>query len=161
MTSIDSLIQGIDGRLAELTIEISSLEAARTALVSKTNGRAKTEPKARKVKAKPAEAEKPAAKATPATPARKPRRRRKRCARREAPRPPRRAWRAVHSRSGQARPGDADQVLPLLRELETAERIRRTGQRRSTRWYIITDDDRVAGTVAELELASSGSATNT
>jgi hypothetical protein len=46
--------------------------------------------------------------------------------------------------------GDRDQVLTLLRELEAAGRIRRTGQRRSTRWHAITDEDRIRARAAEL-----------
>lgn len=46
--------------------------------------------------------------------------------------------------------GNRDQVLTLLRELETAGRIRRTGQRRSTRWHAITDDDRIRERAADL-----------
>src|ERR1700729_1903408 len=34
--------------------------------------------------------------------------------------------------------GSRDHVLRLLRELETAGRVRRTGQRRGTRWQMIT-----------------------
>jgi len=44
-----------------------------------------------------------------------------------------------------------DQLLKLLRDLETAGRIRRTGQRRATRWHTITDEDRIRERVAELE----------
>jgi hypothetical protein len=33
-------------------------------------------------------------------------------------------------------------VLGLLRELETAGRVRRSGQRRGTRWHAVTDGDR-------------------
>jgi hypothetical protein len=47
--------------------------------------------------------------------------------------------------------GSRDQVLTLLRELESAGRIRRTGQRRSTRWHAITDEDRIRERAAELE----------
>jgi hypothetical protein len=46
---------------------------------------------------------------------------------------------------------DRSQVLLLLRELEIAGRIRRTGQRRSTRWHAITDEDRIRERAAELE----------
>jgi DNA-binding IclR family transcriptional regulator len=46
--------------------------------------------------------------------------------------------------------GNRDQVLTLLRELETAGRIRRSGQRRSTRWHAITDEDRIRERAAEL-----------
>jgi hypothetical protein len=44
-----------------------------------------------------------------------------------------------------------DQVLGLLRELETGGRVRRTGQRRATRWHVITDEDRIRERAAELE----------
>ena len=44
-----------------------------------------------------------------------------------------------------------DQVLALLRELEARGTVRRTGQRRGTRWHLITDDDRIAARAAELE----------
>ena len=46
--------------------------------------------------------------------------------------------------------GDRDQVLTLLRELEATGRIRRSGQRRSTRWHAITDEDRIRERAAEL-----------
>lgn len=37
------------------------------------------------------------------------------------------------------------QVLALLRELEGQGRVRRSGQRRGTRWHLVTDDDRIVG----------------
>lgn len=40
--------------------------------------------------------------------------------------------------------GKRDQVLALLRELENAGQIRPTGQRRATRWHLITDEERIA-----------------
>jgi DNA-binding IclR family transcriptional regulator len=46
--------------------------------------------------------------------------------------------------------GDRDQVLVLLRELEAAGRVRRSGQRRGTRWHAITDEDRIQQRAAEL-----------
>lgn len=47
--------------------------------------------------------------------------------------------------------GNRDHILRLLRDLETAGRIRRTGQRRGTRWHAITDGDRIRERAAELE----------
>ncbi len=47
-----------------------------------------------------------------------------------------------------------DQVLILLRELEAAGRIRRTGQRRATRWHTITDEERIQERAAELAARS-------
>jgi hypothetical protein len=41
-------------------------------------------------------------------------------------------------------------VLLLLRELEQARRVRRTGQRRATRWHAITDEDRIRERAAEV-----------
>jgi hypothetical protein len=51
------------------------------------------------------------------------------------------------------------QVLDLLRELENAGRVRRTGTRRTTLWRLITDEERIAERAAELErrTAKSGS----
>ena len=46
--------------------------------------------------------------------------------------------------------GNRDQTLTLLRELEQAGRIRRTGQRRATRWHAITDQERIETRAAEL-----------
>jgi hypothetical protein len=42
------------------------------------------------------------------------------------------------------------QVLTLMRELEKADRVRRTGQRRGTRWHAITDEDGIQQRAAEL-----------
>jgi hypothetical protein len=53
---------------------------------------------------------------------------------------------------------DRDQVLTLLRELETAGRVRRTGQRRATRWHAITDEERIRERAAELAARSRSAA---
>jgi hypothetical protein len=49
--------------------------------------------------------------------------------------------------------GEQSQVLSLLRELEQADRVRRSGRRRSTLWHLVTDEDRIAARVAESERA--------
>jgi hypothetical protein len=41
-------------------------------------------------------------------------------------------------------------VLGRLRELEALGRVRRSGQRRGTRWHLVTDVDRVAVRAGEL-----------
>ena len=46
--------------------------------------------------------------------------------------------------------GRPDQILSLLRELEKADQIRRSGERRGTRWHLITDEDRIAARAAEI-----------
>jgi hypothetical protein len=53
---------------------------------------------------------------------------------------------------------DRDQVLALLRQLETAGRVRRTGQRRATRWHTITDEDRIQERAAQLAAQSRSAA---
>jgi hypothetical protein len=42
-------------------------------------------------------------------------------------------------------------TLTLLRELEAAGQVRRSGSRRSTVWRLITDEERIAERAAELE----------
>jgi hypothetical protein len=137
MPSIEQLIQSIDRRIRELRGEIASLERARSALVS--NGSA------------PAEATK---------------RRAKQVARRKAPKRTEvllagKAERMLAETDGLTTAAlagqagaDRDQVLALLRDLEQARRVRRTGERRSTRWYAITDEDRIRERAAELERRS-------
>jgi cell division septum initiation protein DivIVA len=44
-----------------------------------------------------------------------------------------------------------NRVLAQLRQLESDGTVRRTGSRRSTLWLLITDEDRIAQRVAELE----------
>jgi len=46
-------------------------------------------------------------------------------------------------------------TLTLLRELEAAGQVRRSGSRRTTVWRLITDEDRIAERAAELERRSS------
>jgi hypothetical protein len=48
----------------------------------------------------------------------------------------------------------SDVVLATLKQLEASGRVRRTGQRRSTRWHLITDEDRIAARAAELQAQS-------
>ena len=46
--------------------------------------------------------------------------------------------------------GERDQVRGLLRDLEAAGRVSRTGAGRGTRWRAITDEDRIAQRAAQL-----------
>lgn len=48
-----------------------------------------------------------------------------------------------------------NRVLAQLRQLESAGTVRRTGSRRSTRWLLITDEDRIAQRAAELQSLAS------
>jgi hypothetical protein len=133
MTYIEDLTQSIDGQIEEVKKAIASLEAARSELVSGS--------------------------APP--PARTPRR-------------PARRTRATKSKSTRVVPAgvlgrllienpglstsalakvanaDRDQVLSLLKEMEGAGDARRTGVRASTRWFTITDEDKIQARAAEL-----------
>jgi len=133
MTYIEDLIHSIDGQISKAKKEIASLEAARSELA---NGSA-----------------------LPPTPT--PRRR----ARRRRPDTPKSS--EVVPAGALARllaqnPGlttsalaklanaERDQVLTLLKELESAGDARRTGVRASTRWFPITDEDKIQARAAEL-----------
>jgi hypothetical protein len=136
MPSLEQIIDSIDGRIEQLNSEITSLEAARSALAA--NGAATAAP-------------------SPARRRARPKRRRRR---RATARKPLTAETAEHlltehdglSTAAIAERADADrdQVLLLLRELERTRRVRRTGQRRGTRWHAITDEDRIRERAAEL-----------
>jgi hypothetical protein len=135
MNSLEQLIQSIDGRIDFLNSEITSLEDARSALTANDAA--------------------PAASSTAqSSPKPKARRRRTR-----ASKPPTAeiAEQLLSNSDGlttaalaEQAGADRDQVLALLRELEQARRVRRTGQRRGTRWHAITDEDRIRERAAEL-----------
>jgi hypothetical protein len=55
------------------------------------------------------------------------------------------------SRQTNADPG---QVLALLKDQEDAGQVRRSGSRAATRWHAITDEDRIAARVVELQASS-------
>ena len=133
MPRLDQLIQSIDARIQELNSDMASLQAARFALVTNSaaptpQSAAKPRPTKRRRQSKTNEplsagaVEQLLATSDGLTTA------------------------ALAQRAGAGR----DEVLALLRELETARRVRRTGQRRGTRWHAITDDDRIRDRSAEL-----------
>jgi hypothetical protein len=146
-----ALVDSIDARLKELHREIAQLEAARAAL-GPTQKRRRTTTK------RPTKGENALAAA--------------RSPRRNAARKASRARRAISAPpiatdtleqllSGtdgvatatlaQRANARTDAVLAGLKELEAAGRVRRTGQRRSTRWRLITDEDRIQERAAELD----------
>jgi len=132
-------MQSIDGRIEQVHSEISSLEAARSALTA--NGAAPIESSTAESRPKPNK------------------RRRQKTERKPLARKALTAETAeqllansdgmtnadLAKRAGAGR----DQVLLLLRELEQARRVRRTGHRRATRWHAITDEDRIRERAAE------------
>jgi cell division septum initiation protein DivIVA len=157
MKTISELLDSIDDRLRQVKAEIETLNAARAALDGRrapANRRRQTS-----VTTKPAPAPSNGA-ADETAPTREPakRRRRRRAARAAEVVPAGRLERLLSENGGlttsalaEQTNGDRDQILTLLRELERAGRIRRTGQRRATRWHAITDEDRIRERAAELE----------
>ncbi len=144
MPSFEQLVQSIDDRIREVNREIESLQDARSALVA--NGSVP--------------AALPPAGPRPARRSRRPRARRKPTQRGEVLLAET-AERMLAESDGMSTGAmakqagaDRDQVLALLRDLETARRVRRTGQRRATRWHAITDEDRIQERAAELESRS-------
>jgi hypothetical protein len=128
--TITDIVTNIDGRLVEVHAEVQHLEAARAAL---TNG------------------SQPAVAATP----RRARRRSAGLAHQAVPVGKLTAILAdsqgMRTRElATATNGDPAQVLVLLKEQESAGRVRRTGTRAATRWHVITDEDRIAARAAEL-----------
>jgi hypothetical protein len=125
------IVKNIDQRLGELQGEISKLETARAALIGGTTP--PPSPKARRARRKtsrPTPEVVPAAKLTTLLTG-------------SDGMTTRELANTTH--------GDQGQILSLLRELEQADQVRRTGQRRGTRWHAITDRRRIAVRVAELE----------
>jgi len=144
MRTTQDIVDSIENRLRELNQEIETLNAARTAL----EGAQERSPEPAIQEISPA--------AAPRATRRTRRRRAKAAAAVEVV--PAGRLEALLSENGglttsalaERSNGDRDQVLTLLRELETAGRIRRSGQRRSTRWHAITDEDRIRERAAEL-----------
>jgi hypothetical protein len=141
MPFLEELIRDIEGRIREVSREISSLQDARAALVANGAGRS-------------LQAESPAPR--PRRRSRRGRARQKRAGRERVLRAET-AERVLAESDGlstaalaQQTEADRDQVLALLRDLESAQRVRRTGQRRGTRWHAITDEDRIQERAADL-----------
>jgi hypothetical protein len=52
---------------------------------------------------------------------------------------------------------DRNQVLSLLRDAEAEGQVKRSGERRGTRWHLYTDEDKMRERAAELAASSSQS----
>jgi hypothetical protein len=143
MASLDQIVRSIDARVDELHREVQTLTRARQALVASGGAHARPEPTS-------AQGQRP-------RPAR----------RRRSPSPtaavsPDTLLTLISANDGlstaalaQLANVEAAAVLPLLREMETSGRVRRTGQRRATRWHAVTsDEDWVAQRAAELAARS-------
>lgn len=132
--TITDISTSIDARLTQAQAEIAQLEGARQAL---TNNAAPADPprprRAPRKTTRAADTIVPAGKLTA----------------------------LLHGSTGMSTPqlakatnGKPDQILARLRELENDNQIRRTGQRRGTRWHLITDEDRVAARAAQIAAQS-------
>ena len=151
MPSLDQLRESIEGRLAELHTQVTALENAQAALHGQQRGNETpadpTGKTASRIRRRPAGGADNG-----------------RATRARAKRPPavlgasdleailrdadgglNAATIAKHSDAGY------NQVLDLLRTLERDGEVRRTGARRTTRWHLISDEERIAKRAAELE----------
>jgi hypothetical protein len=167
MPDIQELVTSIDGRLAEAKKEIVSLEAALASLSGQP--RAARTSRATKSETSSPRASPPPSRLSPSTngSAPEPQAQSPKPARKERAKSAKRlvpagklevllgASEGVTTASlAEHASGDRNQVLSLLRELEAAGRVRRSGERRGTRWHLITDEDRIAARAAELESQS-------
>lgn len=174
MKTTQEIVTSIDVRLRELRQEIKTLDTARSALdggkrsasrrtATGTTYRRGSGPGANASSRASAQSGPQASLQTPPQPAPRPRTRAQSIPRPRASRTPKlvpadRLESLLSNNGGlttaalaDQASGNRDQVLKLLREMEAAGRIRRTGQRRSTRWHAVTDEDRIRERAAELE----------
>ena len=133
MTYIEDLTKSIDGQLEEVKRAIASLEAARSELI---NGSAPPPAGTPRRRARGTRATK--SKSTQVVPAGV-------LGRLLAENPG-----ATTSALAKVANADRDQVLSLLKDMEGAGDARRTGVRASTRWFAITDEDKIQARAAEL-----------
>lgn len=177
MKTTDEILKSIDNRLRDLRGEIETLSAARAALhpgrarpaaqqrtpAARANGLQGIGPTSADTVGEPVEV---VARKTGEAAAKRGARTTGRAARRNGRAKPQRSANVVTtdrlnlllvgteglatSEIAKRANGGHDQVLRLLRELEASGRVRRTGNRRGTRWYMITDEDRIKQRAAEL-----------
>ena len=128
-TTIEDLVESIDCRIRELNSEIASLQDARKALSSNSSPARATTATAKRRTAKPKGKRQVSATEV---------------------------LEAIQQGSDQAAViardlnTSVEVVRPHLRALEEAGQVRRSGQRRGTRWNSITDEDRIRERAAEL-----------
>jgi hypothetical protein len=161
MLDSQEVLNSIDKRLVEARKEIASLESALTAMRKRSQ---KSAPAAATRATRPSRAatSKPATNGAAPTNGRTSRPRKAAAKRRSEVVPAGKLVTLLGTGSGMTTAelvtqtgGDRQQLLTLLRELEAAGEVRRSGERRATRWHVITDEDRIAARVAELERQSS------
>jgi hypothetical protein len=179
MTATENIVDSIDNRLRQLKEEINTLTAARAALdgrdspatkhrqeISTTASRPQNKGAGTRAAGRPSG--KPAAKhsSDDSRPApqksRQPAKRARRQKRGTLEIVPADRLELLLSENGdmttsalaERANGKHDQILTVLRELQAAGRIRRTGQRRSTRWHAIKGEERIQERATELAARS-------
>jgi hypothetical protein len=143
MTTIEQLVQSIDTHLEELRGEIEALRRARQKLVANGAAPDRRAPAPARRQARRRSRSQRSRRATEVAPAGK-------------------LHRLLTASDGLstaalAEQANADpaQVLPLLREMEAAGRVRRTGARRGTRWHAVASEEEwIAQRAAELAARS-------
>jgi predicted Rossmann fold nucleotide-binding protein DprA/Smf involved in DNA uptake len=139
MTSIEQLVQSIDAHLEELRVEIEALTRARQKLLANGAGSGRPTPVQGRRRARRRDRGPESRRSTEVVPTG-------------------RLHRLLAASDGLSTATLAEQanaepaqVLPLLREMEAAGRVRRTGERRGTRWHAVASDEEwIAQRAAEL-----------
>ncbi len=148
MSYLDQLSESIDARIVELKNEITALDTARTALgndgaareaSTETPSQARPRPSRSRTRAKPARSRQPTQVLLLG---------KLELMLRESENGLSATTIAKRSNARYA------QVLDLLRELERSGQVRRFGDRRTSRWRLISDEERIAERAAELEKLS-------
>ena len=141
MTTLDQIHESIEARIAAAKREITALEAARAALLGgrADGGTPAVLPKRSESKPRPAGPRRP----VEVLPAGK-----LEAMLREAESGLSAITISKRSNAGYG------QVLELLRDLERAGQVRRSGTRRTSLWRLVTDEERIAERAAELEALS-------
>lgn len=160
MPTVDHIRESIEARIAELRSEMATLQTARaelhqiSAVTNEGDGAAATGAAVR--------APKTATRAAPSKRTRRPSTRSAKAKKRVDVLPAGKLEAILGeterglSASAIAKQSNAgyDQVLTLLRELERAGQVRRTGSRRTSLWRLISDEERIAERAAELRKLS-------
>ena len=127
MKTIEQLVESVDAYLETLRAEIEALTQAREKLVADAA---------------------PVARPTPARPPARRRVQRQRPERSTEVAPAGKLHMLLSSTDGLSTAAlagranaDPAQVLPLLREMESSGRVRRSGQRRGTRWHAVASEE--------------------
>jgi hypothetical protein len=144
MTSVEQLVQSINARLEQVNGEIEALSRARQELLANGAASARRTPTPARLRTGRSAQKQQSQRSTEVAPAGK-------------------LHRLLGATNGLSTAALAEQanahaaqVLPLLREMEAAGRVRRTGARRGTRWHAVASEEEwIAQRAADLAARSS------